>query len=505
MVFSSLIFLYAFFPLCMLAYLLAPGLKAKNVVLLVFSLIFYAWGEPKYVLLLVLMSLFDWFAALRIDKAEDRRRRRAWVAAACVFDLTLLGIFKYGRLFASLFGDVPGWIAGIALPIGISFYTFQLMSYVVDVYRREVKPQRQFWHVLLYASLFHQCIAGPIVRYKTVEKELFEGRSPLQGTDIREGIRRFCTGLAKKAILANACGKIVDALILSDAAIADPAQAAVNLTFLSSAPVLALWAGLAISLLQIYFDFSAYSDMAIGMGKMLGIHYPENFNYPYLARSIGEYWRRWHMTLGQWFRDYLYYPLSLGPSIKLRKLVAGKLGRKAGMLAQTAFTMLVVWFCTGLWHGASWNFALWGLYYFLFLFLEQTLLKKWVAKGPAWLQRPYVWLVLILGRVIFRYDRLSFVWTVLKGLFGANGNAFSDFNTLTMLKSNAVLLLLCIVFVTPLFKKLGDKLQEKCAGRGLLGGVSAVLLYGLIPTALLLLSTAMLVGNSYNPFLYFRF
>lgn len=505
MVFSSLFFLYAFMPLCMAAYMMVRTVKAKNIVLLIFSLIFYAWGEPKYVLLLVLMSFVDWYAALRVEAETDKKKRRAWVTAACVFDLVLLGIFKYGKMFASIFGEPPAFIANIALPIGISFYTFQLLSYVVDVYRREVKAQKQFWHVLLYAALFHQCVAGPIVRYQTVETELYERRDPFKGNEIAEGISRFCIGLAKKAIVANACGKIVDSLILSDSTIADASLAASNLQKLGSASVVALWAGLIISLIQIYFDFSAYSDMAIGMGKMLGIHYPENFNYPYLARTVGEYWRRWHMSLGQWFRDYLYYPLALGPAIKVRKFFSKFCSRKVTMHIQSAFTMAVVWFCTGLWHGASWNFALWGLYYFVFLFMEQTVLKKVLDKLPAMLGRVYVWLVLIFGRVIFRYSSLDNIWTVFKGMFGANGNELYDFTTVTLLKNNYVLLIFCVVAATPLFKTIAGKIMEKTADKRLLHGIVYFVGYGLIPTVLLLLSTAALVGNSYNPFMYFRF
>ena len=505
MVFSSLIFLYAFLPLCMAAYMMVHTIKAKNIVLLIFSLMFYAWGEPKYVLLLMLMSLFDWYAALRIEGETEKKKRRGWVAATCVFDLTLLGIFKYGKMFASLFGEPPAFIANIALPIGISFYTFQLLSYVVDVYRREVKAQKQYWHVLLYAALFHQCVAGPIVRYKSVESELYVHRDPFKGNDIAEGINRFCIGLGKKAIIANACGKIVDAMILSDSTISNTALAAQNLQTLAGTPVLALWAGLAISLVQIYFDFSAYSDMAIGMGKMIGIHYAENFNYPYLARSVAEYWRRWHMSLGQWFRDYLYYPLALGPAIKVRKFFSKFCSRKATMLIQSAFTMAVLWFCTGLWHGASWNFALWGLYYFLFLFMEQTVLKKFLDKAPAMIGRLYVWLVLIFGRVIFRYNTLDKVWTVFKGMFGANGNPLSDFATETLLKNNYLLLIFCVIAATPVFKILAGKILEKTEGNRLLHGAVRFVGYGLIPAALLLMSTAALVGNSYNPFMYFRF
>lgn len=235
------------------------------------------------------------------------------------------------------------------------------------------------------------------------------------------------------------------------------------------------------------------------------IHYPENFNYPYLARSVGEYWRRWHMSLGQWFRDYLYYPLALGPAIKVRKFFSKFCSRKVALNIQSAFTMAVLWFCTGLWHGASWNFALWGLYYFLFLFMEQTVLKKVLDKLPAMLGRVYVWLVLIFGRVIFRYNSLDNIWTVFKGMFGANGNKLYDFPTVTLLKNNYVLLIFCVVAATPLFKMIANKILEKTANNRRLHSAAYVVGYGIIPAILLLLSTAALVGNSYNPFMYFRF
>ena len=307
MVFSSLIFLYAFLPLSLAVYALCRSLRAKNISLLVFSLIFYAWGEPVYVLLLMAMALFDWYFALRVQRAQrEEKNAKLWVALACVVNLGLIGFFKYAGMVCSIFGDVPAFVQRIALPLGISFYTFQLLSYVVDVYRGDAEAQDKYWHVLLYAALFHQCIAGPIVRYKTIAKELFDGRD--ETTDRARGCTRFAVGLAKKTVLANACGALADSLLLTDAAIGSASQLAENLAALSNTPALALWIGIIAYAFQIYFDFSAYSDMAIGMGQMIGLHYLENFNYPYISRTATEFWRRWHMSLGTFFRDYVYIP-----------------------------------------------------------------------------------------------------------------------------------------------------------------------------------------------------
>ena len=305
MVFSSLIFLYAFLPLSLLVYVLCRSREAKNISLLIFSLIFYAWGEPKYVLLLMFMALSSWFCALRVEDGAGKRKR-LWLALSCVIDIALIGFFKYSGLICSVFGAVPDFIEHIGLPIGISFYTFQLLTYVVDVYRGEAEAQRSYWNVLLYAALFHQCVAGPIVRYKSIEQELFVRRDGR--VDLLPGISRFCAGLAKKCLLANPCGALADALLLSDKTAGDASLFAANLQTLRALPALGAWVGVLAFTLQIYLDFSAYSDMAIGMGKMLGFHYPENFDYPYISRTVTEFWRRWHMSLGTFFRDYVYIP-----------------------------------------------------------------------------------------------------------------------------------------------------------------------------------------------------
>ena len=477
MVFSSLIFLYAFFPLSLLGCVLCRTKQQRNTVLLISSLIFYAWGEPVYVLLLMFMALSSWFCALKVVAGETQRARRSWVAVSCAVDIALIGFFKYAGLFCSIFGPVPPFIARIALPIGISFYTFQLMTYVVDVYRGDAPAQKRYRDVLLYAALFHQCIAGPIVRYKSIGAELFGEASAKN--EWASGVSRFCIGLAKKALLANPCGALADALILPNPA-ADGVGAA--LETLRGQSVLGLWLGVAAYALQIYLDFSAYSDMAIGMGKMLGLHYPENFNYPYVAHSVREFWRRWHMTLGSFFRDYVYIPLG---------------GNRRGV-PRWIFNTLVVWALTGLWHGASWNFLLWGLWYFIFLLIERAFLEKALEKLPV-VRNLYLLLVVLLGWVLFRYSDLRMVGTVVRGMFGANGNPLSSFTAETLGKNKLFLLLAAAVGSTPLIQRIGAKLDA----RG--GRIWTAVRYGVIPALLLLLSTAALVGDSYNPFIYFQF
>lgn len=486
MVFSSLIFLYGFFSISLLAYALCRTQKAQNVVLLLFSLAFYAWGEPKYVLLLMFMAFASWVCALGVDRSEDRGRKKLWVTVSAVIDLGLIGYFKYAGLLCSLFGTVPEVIKSIALPIGISFYTFQLLTYVVDVYRGEAQAQKSYWNVLLYAALFHQCIAGPIVRYKTIDRELFGGEPRQQQWDV--GVSRFCAGLAKKVLLANPCGALADSLLLAGGTASNAALFAENLKSLQSLSVLGAWMGLIAYALQIYLDFSAYSDMAIGMGAMLGLHYPENFHYPYTSRSVTEFWRRWHMSLGTFFRDYVYIPLGGSRCSKPRMV----------------FNTFVVWALTGLWHGASWNFALWGLWFFAFLMLERFFLKKWLNKVPV-LSNLYLLVVVLLGWVIFRYSDTRLGLTLVGSLFGRNGNPLTDFTTQIQLQSSLYLLLAAVLASTPLPHRLSAWLGEKAQARRGTGVCWNVVFYSLIPVALLLLSTACLVGDSYNPFLYFQF
>ena len=481
MVFSSLLFLYAFLPLSLLCCALCRGIRAKNVCLLLFSLVFYAWGEPRYVFLLMFMALADWFCALRVQQAEGSERK-LWLALAVAVDLGLIGFFKYSGLICSIFGPVPELVARIALPIGISFYTFQLLTYVIDVYRGTSTARESYWDVLLYAALFHQCIAGPIVRYQDIAHELFEERSGRE--ELSDGILRFSAGLAKKTLLANPCGAVADALLLKPEVLSDPSLFAENLAKLRELSVLGAWLGAAAFMLQIYLDFSAYSDMAIGMGKMLGLHYPENFRHPYMARSVTEFWRRWHISLSSFFRDYLYIPLG-GNRVKP---------------ARHLLNLFIVWALTGLWHGASWNFVLWGLYYFVFLVLEKSFLLRWLEKSRV-LSHVYCLLAALFGWILFHFTDIRLGWTVFAGLFGANANPLSDFVTRTLLGNKIFLLLASALACTPLVSSLGKRLDLR------FGEAKAwrILRDCLLPVALLLLSTCMLVGESYNPFLYFQF
>ena len=486
MAFSSLIFLFGFFSISLAAYSLCRTQKAQNRVLLAFSLAFYAWGEPKYVFLLLFMALTSWVCALGIQRTEEKGKKKLFVAAAAVIDIGLIGYFKYAGLVCSIFGPVPEFVRRIALPIGISFYTFQLLTYVVDVYRGEAEAQKSYWNVVLYAALFHQCVAGPIVRYKTIDQELFSGepRTP----EWAGGVSRFCAGLAKKVLLANPCGALADQLLLSGAQASDPGLLAANIEALEQLPVLGAWLGVAAYGLQIYLDFSAYSDMAIGMGRMLGLHYLENFNYPYIAKTVTEFWRRWHMSLGTFFRDYVYIPL----------------GGSRCSTGRMIFNTFVVWALTGLWHGASWNFVLWGLWFFLLLMLERWILKPWLEKSRV-LGHVYLLMAVGMGWVLFRYTDLRLVFTLLGSLFGVHGNGFTSLLVKIRLDSNVFLLAAAILASLPLMKKLNEKLRSFAESRGRLVLLYDGIFYSLIPAALLLLSTACLVGDSYNPFIYFQF
>ena len=487
MVFSSLLFVYAFLPICLLLYGLARNIKAKNIILLVFSLIFYSWGEPVYVLLLLLMTFSDWILALLIEKNEGRTAiRKLLLVVTCIVNLGCIGFFKYTGFLCenlqNIFG-IPQSIPYIALPIGISFYTFQLLSYVIDVYRNEVPAQKNFFWLLLYSSLFHQCIAGPIIRYSDVQKEILHRKTKLY--EVSNGITRFAIGLAKKSLLANTCGSLSDTLLVSDALINSATNTA--LTELSSRSAVGLWFGVLFYMLQIYLDFSAYSDMAIGMGLMVGFHFKENFNYPYTAKSVTDFWRRWHISLSSFFRDYVYIPLG---------------GNRKGTL-KTYRNIFVVWLLTGLWHGASWNFVLWGLFFCLFLVVEKLFLLKALNRIPSVFSRAYLLIIVFFGWILFRFSDFQFIPVVLKGMFSLNGNEFLDFETKTLISGNIFFIAIAIISVTPLLKNIASKLTPSKENSPY--SVIYNIMGTLFPIALLLLSTLPLVGDSYNPFLYFQF
>lgn len=479
MVFSSLLFVFAFLVPQLLLYFLIRNDKARNILLLLFSLVFYAFGGPKYLILLLGEAFISWYTAKQIGKTSFKKMKKRWLALEIFSMFGLLIVFKYlGFIFTNIryFTGWPEVVPQIMLPIGISFYTFQLVSYVIDVYRNDVDYQEKYWKVLLYASLFHQCIAGPIVRYQTVAEEIDHRDVNLQ--DIAYGVRRFSVGLAKKAILANGCANIADKLL--------------PLTQEGLAPVstLTMWLGMLAYMLQIYLDFSAYSDMAIGMGRMVGFHYLENFDYPYSASTVQGFWRKWHISLSTFFRDYVYIPLGGN--------------RKGGF--RTIFNMFIVWFLTGMWHGASWNFILWGLYFFVFLVIERLFLSKLLLKNgfTRFIGHVYTLIVVYFGWVLFRFTDTAALIEVVKGLF-CQGHKLYGVETLSTLLNNVFFLAVAILACFPL----GKKIEEALHRRGSRIGGAALHLVSFVdmltPAVLLILSVLALVGNSYNPFLYFRF
>ena len=412
-------------------------------------------GEPVYVLLLAAMALFDWYFALRVQRAKAQNgNAKLFVALACVVNLGLIGFFKYAGMVCSIFGTVPAFVQSIALPLGISFYTFQLLSYVVDVYRGDAEAQDKYWHVLLYAALFHQCIAGPIVRYTTVAEEIDERHESV--SEFSAGAVRFLFGLGKKMLLANAVARIADA-----------AFAAV----MSS--VLFAWLGAVAYTFQIYFDFSGYSLMGIGMGKMLGFDFPANFNYPYISASITEFWRRWHMTLSGWFREYVYIPLG---------------GNRKGLKRQI-MNLFIVELLTGIWHGANWNFICWGLYYFVLLAIEKLFLLKHLEKGKVW-PHIYTLFLVVVGWAMFVGNDTGVSFGLLfQKLFIPSGGV----SPLYFLRNYGVLLIVSVICCTPLIEKLWDVLRKNVVTR-----CAAIL-------TLLVVSTAYVVGSTNSPFLYFNF
>ncbi len=464
MVFSSLTFLFGYLPLTLALYFVTP-LRRRNFVLLVTSLFFYGWGEPVYVGIMFLSIFIDYTHGLLVEKYRKRDRLARWfVGQSVVFNLLLLGFFKYWDFLAANLSLLPGASVprlGLPLPLGISFFTFQTMSYTIDVYRRDAPVQRNIIDFGAYVTLFPQLIAGPIVKYKTVAAELVH--RTVTSRDFAEGACRFTAGLAKKVLLANAAGALWESCQAS--------QSAGALTVAGG------WTGLFAFGFQIYFDFSGYSDMAIGLGRMLGFRFDENFDHPYLSTSVGEFWRRWHMSLTSWFREYLYFPL----------------GGSRGGRARTLRNLVIVWFCTGFWHGASWNFILWGLYFALWLILERFVFKDLLARTPVWVKRAYTLAVVFVGWGVFAMEDLGVCGQYLKVCFG--GGPLWSAPDGCRLRSWAVILLLLALGSTTLALDLWRKLPQR--GRKVLTPVLMAL--GLA------LSTAYLVDGSYNPFLYFRF
>lgn len=474
MVFSSLIFLFRFLPIVLILYFLAPK-KARNAVLFFSSLVFYAWGEPVYVVLMIFSTVVDYTHGWLVDsslKKGKRKRARYFVIESMVINLALLGFFKYADFFLSninavFHSDIP--LLHVALPIGISFYTFQTMSYTVDIYRGQAKLQKNIISFGAYVALFPQLIAGPIVQYKTIAEELNERHENCD--DFASGVTKFMSGLGKKVLLANNIGLLWDTI-----SAAAPPQTT----------MLAAWLGITAYCFQVYFDFSGYSDMAIGLGRMFGFHFPENFNYPFTSKSITEFWRRWHISLGSWFRDYVYIPLG-GNRVSIPKQIRN---------------IAVVWFLTGFWHGASWNFVLWGVYFGVFLVIEKFFLAKILQKLPGWVSHLYTLFIVWVSFVLFAFEDLARVGSYLKSMFVVSEAGFADQATLYLLKNYGILLVILILAATSIPKHLIENLHQRLQGRLAVIPVSGKVIF---TAAVFLLSVAYLVDATYNPFLYFRF
>ena len=466
MLFSSIPFLYYFLPCVVILYFAAPKCL-KNSVLLLSSLFFYGWGEPKYLVFMLVSITQGYVFGILIEKHRGRKRSKVFLTASVLLSLLLLGYCKYADFFIENFNALTGLsisLLGIALPIGISFYTFQTLSYTVDVYRGEVPAQKNYIDLATYIAMFPQLIAGPIVRYSDIEGQLKHRVQSLD--DIAHGIRRFILGLSKKILIANVLGELVSVFKASD-----------------EKSVLYFWLYAVAYLLHVYFDFSGYSDMAIGLGRVLGFRFPENFDYPYIAESITEFWRRWHMSLGSWFRDYLYIPLG---------------GNRAGR-ARWLMNIFIVWMATGFWHGAAWNFVLWGLMFAVLLIVERLWLLKLLKRSKA-AAHLYVLFFLTLSFVIFDASSVTGAFTYIRAMFGGLGFPAVTFESVYYLKSYGIILLIAVIGATPLPRRLAAAAEN--------GRYTGAVFHAAEPFVLMVLlavCTAFLIDGSFNPFLYFRF
>ena len=469
MVFSSVIFLFRFLPVFFILYYAAPG-RMKNFILFLGSLFFYAWGEPVYVLLMLFSTVTDYFHGRMIERFRGTGKAKIFLVSSVIVNLAVLCFFKYADFLVQTVNSLLGTqipLLGLGLPIGISFYTFQTMSYTIDVYRGEARVQRNLLDFGVFVAMFPQLIAGPIVKYRDVEERLKNRRADI--CTVSRGMKRFCVGLAKKVLVANVTGELWTAV------------SGMNPGGLSA---MLAWLGIFAYAFQIYFDFSGYSDMAIGLGQMLGFRFPENFNYPYISASVTEFWRRWHISLGSWFREYVYIPLG---------------GNRKGLPRQLV-NILIVWTLTGIWHGAGWNFLLWGLWFRVFLSLEKLFFGRVLAALPRAVGILYNSFLVLMGWVLFALEKPEHILGYLRAMFGGNGLA--DSRALFLGREYMVPMLIAVVAATPLFAALAKRLETSRWGVG-----AALYRLGekVIPVAFLILSVACIVDASYNPFLYFRF
>lgn len=468
MVFSSIIFIFTFLPISLLLYYITPKF-IRNLILLLISLVFYAWGEPVYILLMIFTTIFNFVMGRLIWNNNHKIKKcKHMLIFTIVLDIFILGFFKYyGFLIENLniLFNFNISYSKLPLPLGISFYTFQTVSYVIDVYLGRVKSQKNLISFGLYVTMFPQLIAGPIIRYKDIERQINTRNESLYKFGL--GVERFIKGLSKKVLLANNIGIVWTAI------------QAMNIDKLS---VLSSWIGIIAYTLQIYFDFSGYSDMAIGLGKMFGFDFIENFNYPYISCSISEFWRRWHISLGSWFREYIYIPLG-GNRVSRWKCIRN---------------IFIVWMLTGLWHGASWNFIVWGLYYGVILFIEKNILNRFSERIPKFMKHVYTMVLVMIGWVIFGSENLSYAIKYISVMFGISGNFLIDATGLYYLYTNLILFIILFLCSTPVVSKMLKRIIKKRKYKGLIIAAS-------INLGAIILSIAYLINETYNPFLYFRF
>jgi len=466
MVFSSIVFLYIFLPIMLLLYFIVPS-KFKNAIMILASLVFFAWGEIRYILIMLLLAVMDFFCGKKITKYYDNKKKRLlYLLIDVIVNLLILFFFKYADFIISNINTVTGLnipLLNIPLPIGVSFNTFQSLSYIIDVYRGTVKCEKSFYNYLTYTTLFPQIIAGPIVRYETVDEELETKNISMNNFSM--GMKKFIIGLSKKVLIENNVGALWHVIEMGN---------------YSELSVLFAWTGIIAFALQIYFDFSGYSDMAIGLAKIFGMEFDENFNYPYISRSITEFWRRWHITLSSWFKDYIYIPLG---------------GNRKGFAKQIR-NILIVWFLTGAWHGASWNFILWGVYFGVILILEKLFILKLLEKLPKIIRHLYSIVLILVGWAIFAFEDLSKVINYIKAMF--TNNIIYNSEALYYFNNYIFIIVIGIICSIPLWKKLKEKIDSKNSKT-----LEFVTTLGYV--AILILSTASLVTDSFNPFLYFRF
>lgn len=468
LVFSSVIFLFFFLPLVLALYFAVP-FRFKNIILLLFSLVFYAWGEPRYVVLMIVSILINYGYGIWIDRAGQSERKRVTVlTSAIIVNIGLLGFFKYANFVVDLINSLfhtSLQLQPIPLPIGISFYTFHALSYLIDVYRRKEQAQRNLFKLSLYITFFPQLVAGPIIRYNSIAEQL--SKRVFSSTQFAEGIQRFILGLSKKILLANPLGAVADTVFMTSTSDLSTGSA---------------WIGIIAYTLQIYFDFSGYSDMAIGLAKMFGFEFAENFNYPYISKSISEFWRRWHISLGSWFRDYVYIPLG-GSRVARWKVFRN---------------LFIVWSLTGFWHGASWTFIAWGLYYGILIALEKAGLEKLLSKLFPF-NHVIVLLLVMIGWVFFRADNFVHATDFIASMFNMHGNEFTNAQALSLLYTNWYYFVIAIAVATPIFPKLQQLRFNKPYSS--IQAVVAYLFYFFLFAEVIL----YLINSTYNPFLYFRF